>query len=188
MSAAARLRALLEPLRIYSFAPGTLSAAELSAAGAALDDFLARLLLLERETSPLTAESEGLSLWEDALGHTPPAGLDARRRAVLVQLASDGSMSLDALARTLEICGLAVSITENAADREMIEINFPGVAGIPDGFDSMRATIEELLPCHLEPFYDFNYITWTLFERCFPTWSTLDASGLSWRELELIIE
>lgn len=188
MSAGTRLRALLEPLRIYSFAGGTLSAAELDAAGAALDGFLASLRLVERETCPLTAETEGLALWEDALGHTPPDGLDARRRAVLVQLASDGSMSLAALAATLAICGLTVSITESAADREVIVINFPGVAGIPDGFEAMRETIEELLPCHLEPFYDFNYITWTLFERYFPTWSVLDASGLSWQEIELIIE
>lgn len=188
MSAAARLRALFEPLRLYSFASGTLSAAELDAAGAAIDGFLAQLLLLEREASPLTAEGEGLALWEELLGHTPPQSVDARRRAVLVQLASDGSTSLAALADTLAICGLDVAIAEDADDREVIVVSFPGVAGIPEGFAAMRAVIEELLPCHLEPRYDFRYISWTLFERHFPTWQALESSGLDWHGIEHIIE
>lgn len=183
-----RLRSLLEGLRIYDFSAASISGAELRAAGAAIDDLLARLTALDRERSPATAESEGLAMWEEALDLATLDTPDARRRAIQAKLAHDGSLDIAALARILTVCGAEVALSLSEDDREVLVIRFPGIGGVPEGFERMQKVIESLIPCHLEPYYHFYFITWLIFERRFRTWAALEAAAHTWHSLELVID
>lgn len=183
-----RIRALLEPLRLYDFEREGISSAELQAAADAIDDFADALGRLSLELSPTTAGEDGISMYEDLLDLHPPGDLEARRRGVLALLSSDGKASAAALTKLLAACGIAVNVREVSVDNQTIEISFPGVAGVPADFDRIQAIIERMLPCHLAVNYAFSFITWRLFERYFPKWSDLENSGYSWQELELIIK
>lgn len=57
----------------------------------------------------------------------------------------------------------------------MVEVYFPDVPGIPDGFDEMKKILEDILPSHLEIQYKFWYITWALMEERFDTWGDIEA-------------
>ena len=69
----------------------------------------------------------------------------------------------------------------------VVEVSFPDVPGIPDGFEDMRKIIEDILPCHLEIRYVYWYVTWARMEEQFPRWNGLEGSGLSWEELEKMV-
>lgn len=181
-----RMKALLEPLRLYNFEGKGIGVAELEAAAHAIDDFEQALGRLARELSPVTAGEDGISMYEDLLDLHPSGDLEARRRGVTAVLGARGT-SMAAVTRLLEACGIEVGVRETLADHT-IEVFFPGVAGVPADFERIQAIIERMLPCHLAIEYIYNYITWRIFERRFRTWNALEHSGYSWQELELIFE
>ena len=70
----------------------------------------------------------------------------------------------------------------------MVEVYFPDVPGIPDGFDEMKKILEDILPSHLEIQYKFWYITWALMEERFDTWGDIEAISPTWEELEKMVK
>ena len=186
MSYASYLRSLLRPLGIYDLSPTSFSGAELEALGAAADQLSAALDLLELETNAATAGDDGLARFESlfSIAHTPSQP-DARRLAVAgLMLIQPGAFTLESIEKTLSACGLEVSVRESG--NETIEINFPGVPGIPEDFDRVQSVIEGIIPCHLETVYDFNYIRWDTFELKFSTFNEFDSLVSSWDALELM--
>ena len=69
-----------------------------------------------------------------------------------------------------------------------MEVRFPDVPGIPDGVEGMKEIIEDILPCHLAVEYVYWYITWAMMEQRFATWGAVEAAGLSWEELEKLVQ
>ena len=61
-----------------------------------------------------------------------------------------------------------------------VKVYFPEVAGIPEGFDGLRAIIEEILPSHVDVTYVFWYNTWAMAAERHPTWGHAQDAGLSW--------
>ena len=45
---------------------------------------------------------------------------------------------------------------EETEDPLEVVVSFPGVEGIPAGFEQTKARIEEILPCHLLVKYQFS--------------------------------
>ena len=83
---------------------------------------------------------------------------------------------------TLSGCG----INARAAEGDQpgyVEVSFPDTAGIPAGFQALRAIIEDILPCHLEITYVFWYNSWAGLAERLPTWGAAAAAGRSWYEL-----
>ena len=72
------------------------------------------------------------------------------------------------------------------AEPGVVEVRFPDVPGIPEGFEQLWRIIEEILPCHLKVNYVYWYITWAMMEERFPTWG--DVEGHSWGELEKMVK
>ena len=70
----------------------------------------------------------------------------------------------------------------------VVEVYFPDVPGIPDGFDEMKKILEDILPSHLEIQYKFWYITWALMEERFDTWGDIEAISPTWEELEKMVK
>lgn len=118
-----------------------------------------------------------------------PVTHDLQRRrdalAALLRIGGD-SFTLAAINDNLKGCGLNAVASETGTPGE-VEVCFPEVPGIPDGFAEMKAIIEDILPCHLEIRYVYWYITWAMLEARFATWSDIEALGLTWGELEKLV-
>ena len=176
-------RELLEPLGLYAFEEGGLSAAEADALGEALDEIQENLDATEREATVATAEDAGLAGYEALLPFRPVSdSLEGRRQAVAALLRIDGcSFTLAALQETLLGCGIPATVTETE-EQFVVEVRFPEHRGIPEGFEEIARRIEQILPCHLEVRYVYQFPTWAQVEAAFPTWGDFD--GNSWNDLE----
>ena len=187
MSYAQAMRELLRPLGVYEL-EGTANGGELDSLGAALDGCGDELERIQREMLLSTAEDKGLELVEKLLARKPVTGDLARRRAALAALLRIGgdSFTLAAINDNLKGCGLNAVASETDTPGT-VEVRFPKVPGIPDGFEEMRAIIEEILPCHLDIRYIYWYITWAMMEARFATWGDIESMGLTWGELEKLV-
>lgn len=181
---AQRLQELLAPLGPYR-SQGAYSAGELSGEGHALDGVLASLEHLEREAMLDTAEEEGLEAIESLLVHRPVAKTAAARRAALAALLRIGgdSFTLQAINDNLRGCGLNVKVTETG-EPGLVEVSFPDVPGIPEGFEQLRKIIEDILPAHVEINYVYWYITWGMVEAKYGTWADIEAESPNWIVME----
>jgi len=188
MSHAQRLWELLLPLGPYR-SQGVYTAGEFSGEGRALDGVEAALEELEREVMLDTAEGQGLEKLESLLVHRPVADSAQGRRGALSALLRIGgdSFTLAAINDNLKGCGLnaVVSETEEAG---VVEVRFPDVPGIPDGFRQLRKIIEDIIPCHLKIRYVYWYITWQMMEERFGTWGAIEDGGYTWEELEKLVK
>lgn len=187
MSYAEELKALLRPLGVYEL-EGTANGAELECLGAALDGCGAALEQVEREMLVSTATDKGLEAVEALLSRRPVTDSLQRRRAALAALLRIGgdSFTLAAVNDNLAGCGLNAVASETETPG-VVEVRFPEVPGIPDGFAELRAIIEDILPCHLKIEYVYWYITWAMMEERFATWGAVEALGLTWGELEKLV-
>ena len=175
---------LLRPLGVYDLGAGTRNRAELDAYAGQLDDGCGHLEETAREMSLTTAESFGLEAVEELLPYRPVSPTAAERRAALAALLRIGgdSFTLAAVNDTLAGCGINAKAVETGAPG-YVEVYFPDVAGIPGGFDQLRAIIEEILPCHLEITYVFWYNSWGDLAQLVTTWGGAVSTGKSWYEL-----
>lgn len=184
---AERLWELLLPLGPYS-RQGVYTAGELAGEGSALDGVEAALDELEREAMLDTAEGDGLEKLESLLTHRPVAETPEQRRAALSALLRIGgdSFTLAAINDNIRGCGLNAQVSETD-DPGVVEVRFPDVPGIPEGFEQLRRIIEDILPAHLRVDYVYWYITWKMMERRFKTWKDIEDKSYTWEELEKLV-
>lgn len=182
------LKDLLRPLRVYEL-EGTANGGELKAQGQALDGVETGLEEIQREMLLSTAEGRGLEAIESLLARRPvTADLEMRRAALAALLRIGGdSFTLAAINDNLRGCGINAQARETGKAGR-VEICFPDVPGIPDGFEELREIIESILPAHLGVEYVYWYITWALMEQKFATWGEIEALGPTWEELEKMVE
>lgn len=176
---------LLRPLGVYNLDGGLFSSAELEAQGTALDECGAKLDRAAREMILCTAQAEGLSSIENLLPHRPVSETAEQRRKALAALLRIGgdSFTLNALNSNLAGCGISALVSETGVP-EQVKVVFPGVSGVPDGFDDLRKIIEDILPCHLEIEYVFRYASWAEIEEELRVWSDFESKMYLWGELE----
>lgn len=181
---AQKLQELLAPLGPYR-SQGVYSTGELDCEGHALDGVLASLEQLEREAMLDTAEEEGLEAIESLLVHRPVARTPAARRAALAALLRIGgdSFTLKAINDNLRGCGLNVKVAETG-EPGVVEVSFPDVPGIPEGFEQLRKIIEDILPAHVLINYVYWYITWEMVEAKYGTWADIEADNPTWTVME----
>ncbi len=187
MSYVERLWELLLPMGPYH-RQGVYISGELEGEGEALDGVAAALDELEREAMLDTAEDSGLEELESLLVHRPVAETAADRRAALSALLRIGgdSFTLKAINDNLRGCGLNAVVHETE-EAGVVEISFPDVPGIPDGFEQLKKIIEDILPCHLQINYVYWYITWQMMEDKFSTWGAIEEGGYTWEALEKLV-
>ena len=175
---------LLRPLKVYDLSAGTRNRAELDAYANQLNDGCDQIEETAREMSLTTAESFGLERVEELLPYRPASPTVAERRVALAALLRIGgdSFTLAAINDTLAGCGINAKAVETGTPG-YVEVYFPAVAGIPEGFDQLRAIIEEILPCHLEITYVFWYNSWADLAQMVTTWGGAASTGKTWYEL-----
>ena len=182
------LKELLRPLRVYEL-EGTANGAELEAQGQALDGVEAVLEEIQRELLISTAEDRGLEAIECPLARRPVMDDLEMRRAALAALLRIGgdSFTLAAINDNLKGCGVNAVASETGTPGR-VEVRFPDVPGVPDGFEEMRAIIESILPAHVEIGYVYWYMTWAMMEEKFDTWGDIEALQPTWTELEKMVK
>lgn len=185
---AERLWELLLPLGPYT-RQGVYTAGELAGEGSALDGVEAALDSLEREAMLDTAEGDGLEKLEGLLVHRPVAETPQARRTALSALLRIGgdSFTLAAINDNIKGCGLNAEVSETD-DPGVVEVRFPDVPGIPEGFEQLRKIIEDILPAHLQVEYVYWYITWGMVENRFHTWQDIEDKHYTWDGLERLVK
>lgn len=180
------LVSLLRPLGVYDLRTGTINRGELAAYGAQLDEAGAELEHTAREMNLATAEDFGLERIEALLPYRPVCETAGQRRQALAALLriSGDSFTPEAINDTLRGCGLNARAEETGRPG-YVDVYFPDVAGIPEGFDRLRVIIEEILPSHLDITYVFWYNTWAMAAQRHPTWGHAAATGQSWYGLAI---
>ena len=175
------LASLLRPLGVYDLREGTVNRGELEAYGVRLDHMAGELEDTAREMNLATAEGFGLERVEELLPYRPVCSTPGQRRAALAALLRIGGDSFTpaAINDTLRGCGLNAR-AEEGGQPGYVKVYFPEVAGIPEGFDGLRAIIEEILPSHVDVTYVFWYNTWAMAAERHPTWGHAQDAGLSW--------
>ncbi len=172
---------LLRPLGVYDLREDTVNRGELAAYGGALDGVGTELDDTAREMSLATAEGFGLERIEELLPYRPVCETTRQRQRALAALLriSGDSFTPAAVNDTLTGCGLNAA-AEETGKPGYVRVRFPEVAGIPEGFEQMKAIIEEILPCHLDIEYKFWYNTWAMVRERHPTWRHAMDTALSW--------
>ena len=186
MSYTEYLKDLLRPLGVYDLnAP--FNAGELEGAGEALDGVEGALEELLRESSLATAESWGLERMARLFVRRPAAGTPRALGAALAALLRIGgdSFTLEAINDTIAGCGIEASVEELGVG--IVEVSFPGVAGVPENFEQIKRIVEDILPPHLDIRYFFWFLTWEGLERKFSCWQDIEDQNLSWKELEAMV-
>lgn len=181
------LWALLEPLGVYSTEPDSIHQAELAALGAGFDAIHAQLERAEQEAVTATAKQEGLSRRETLFLRRPVAETaEERRAAISALLQIDGdSLTPSAINLTLQGCGIKAWAQELGDGK--LQIVFPEVAGIPEGFEQIESILLDILPCHLGVEFYFRYLTWAECERAVYTWDTVETAGHTWESFQLAV-
>ncbi len=188
MSCAEYLKEFLRPLGVYNLDAGTFNAQELDSIGAALDDCMEQLDRLCREMLVLTAQEEGLDQVASLLSLRPVTTSTTRRQAALAALLRIGGDSFTIAAINDNLAGCGLNAIASETDRpDIVEVRFPEVPGIPDGFAAMSKIIEQIIPCHLQIEYVYWYITWLILESKFSSWRELEAVELTWEGLEKLV-
>ena len=187
MSCGEYLKELLRPLGVYRL-EGTINGGELEAQGQVLDGVAGTLDTIQREMLLTTAEDTGLEAVECLLSRRPVTGTVEGRRAALAALLRIGgdSFTLAAINDNLAGCGINAVASETETPGT-VEVRFPDVPGIPDGFEELRAIIEDILPCHLAVEYVYWYVNWGMLEERFATWGELELLNLTWGEVEKLV-
>lgn len=187
MSYAAYLKDLLRPMGVYRL-EGTVNGDELESIGAVLDAQAAELERIEEEMLLTTAGSAGLDAIESLLSRKPVAATLERRRTALSALLRIGgdSFTLAGINDNLAGCGVN-AVAAETGELGRVEVRFPDVPGIPDGFEELCMIIEDILPCHLGIKYVFWYVTWAMLEVRFATWRAIESQGLTWRQIEKLV-
>jgi len=176
---------LLRPLRVYRLDKGSLSGAELYAAGEGLDAAAEALEKAVREGVLMTAEDEGLSRRERLFSRigvrvTP----ELRRLAIasLLRVGGDG-FTLEAVNQTISGCGVR-AVAAETDEQGVVRVTFPQVAGEPEDFARIRDIILEIMPCHLQVDFYFRFLTWEECEAAAWTWQGIEDAGHTWESFE----
>lgn len=154
------LRELLRPLHVYDLSPESFSGGEIEALGAAMDDAFAALQRHFRESLVMTAEDDGLAAMESLFPFMATEADAQRRRKALSGFLQISGDSFTAKAMNECLGAIGTSCRAEAADGGEIAVSFPGVPGRPAPWSEKKRIIESILPCHLQPRYDFWWNTW----------------------------
>ena len=181
------LRDLLQPLGVYDLS-APFNGGELDVQGEVLDGIMAWLEEIQRESSLTTAEDWGLEYIAKLFARRPVATQPRKLAAALAALLRIGgdSFTLAAINDTISGCGVPAVVKE--LGKGQVSVSFPGIAGEPQGFQSLKEIIEDILPAHLGIEYDFWFLTWQELEDNFPSWQSIEDLELSWTRLETFVE
>src|SRR5699024_1757234 len=102
----------------------------------------------------------GLDYWEKMLGISKNNNdIQTRRENIKAKMRSRGTTNIKVIKNICEAYSNGiVEIIVNHSDYSFV-VNFVGSIGMPQAFEELDKTINEIKPCHLAHSYKFNHIT-----------------------------
>ena len=102
----------------------------------------------------------GLDYWEKMLGISKNIfSIQTRRENIKAKMRSRGTTNIEVIKNICEAYSNGiVEIIVNHSDYSFV-VDFVGSIGMPQAFEELDKTINEIKPCHLAHSYKFNYIT-----------------------------
>ena len=100
----------------------------------------------------------GLDYWEKMLGISKNNNdIQTRRENIKAKMRTRGTTSIEVIKNICEAYSNGeVDVIVNHSDYSFV-IKFIGSIGIPQAFDELDKTIENIKPCHLAHSYEFTY-------------------------------
>lgn len=116
----------------------------------------------------------GLDRWESIVGieHIPQRSEISRRHFIEAKLRGTGTTTLSMLNDIVNaFYGFETTElpSENAVNFKLV-----GRRGIPKNLEDIQAAVNDVIPAHIEPRYEFTYLPW----------SELESSGMRWADAE----
>lgn len=102
--------------------------------------------------------THGLDRWENLLGikkNTLP--INTRRENIKAKMRSRGTSTVSVIKNICEAYSNGEVEINVMHDEYRFEIIFVGSIGVPNAFDELDKTINEIKPCHLAHSYKFTY-------------------------------
>ncbi|MBX6361374.1 MAG: DUF2313 domain-containing protein [Acidobacterium ailaaui] len=124
----------------------------------------------------------GLDRWESLVGieHIPQRSEISRRHFIEAKLRGAGTTTL---ARLNDIVNAFYGFETTELPSENA-VNFKLVSrrGIPKNLEDIQAAVNDVIPAHIDPRYEFTYLPWNELEASKMRWS--DAKEFTWKALE----
>lgn len=128
------------------------------------------------ETSTLT-----LKRWEDVtdIEWIPQRSVDSQRHFIMAKLRGTGTVTVELL-KEIADAFYEFDVEEEAAK---YEVNFKLVSrrGKPKNLEDIEAAIDDVIPAHIKPNFEFTYLPWSEVTAAKLTWEQADtytAEGL----------
>ncbi|KIL79603.1 Phage-like element pbsx protein xkdT [Bacillus badius] len=133
--------------------------------------------------SALTADAQKLIKWEVMLGIPVDTSksLSERRSVVIAKLRGIGTVTKELVKLTAESFEFGeVEVIEGDGT---VTIKFISELGLPPDLSDIQKALRDIVPAHLEIFYEFKYNTFAMVKANFATFEDLLNSGLTFEEL-----
>jgi hypothetical protein len=124
-----------------------------------------------------------LDRWERVLGITydKNRSLEARRQFINAKLRGNGTTTLALLDNVVDSFCKA-DLTEQATENA-VTIKTTGRRGIPPNFVDIKESVNDVIPAHIVPDFEFTYVPWHEIEEAAMQFD--DLSGFQWEKLEV---
>jgi Uncharacterised protein conserved in bacteria (DUF2313) len=116
----------------------------------------------------------GLDRWEKItdIEYLPQRSIPSRRHYIEAKLRGIGTVT-PALLKSIVDAFYTSEIYEEPSDYK-VRIKLVGKRGVPKNLEDIEAAVNDVIPAHLQPYFEFTYLPW----------SEVEAAGLTWEQAE----
>jgi hypothetical protein len=116
----------------------------------------------------------GLDRWEKVtdIEYLPQRSIPSRRHFIEAKLRGTGTVT-PALLKSIVDAFYTSEIYEEPNDYK-VRIKLVGKRGVPKNLEDIEAAVNDVIPAHLQPYFEFTYLPW----------SEVEAAGLTWEQAE----
>jgi Uncharacterized protein conserved in bacteria (DUF2313). len=116
----------------------------------------------------------GLDRWEKItdIEYLPQRSIPSRRHYINAKLRGVGTVT-PALLKSIVDAFYTAEIYEEPSEYK-VRIKLIGKRGVPKNLEDIEAVVNDVIPAHLQPYFEFTYLPW----------SEVEAAGLTWEQAE----
>jgi hypothetical protein len=116
----------------------------------------------------------GLDRWEKItdIEYLPQRSIPSRRHYIEAKLRGIGTVT-PALLKSIVDAFYTSEIYEEPSDYK-VRIKLVGKRGVPKNLEDIEVAVNDVIPAHLQPYFEFTYLPW----------SEVEAAGLTWEQAE----
>jgi Uncharacterised protein conserved in bacteria (DUF2313) len=116
----------------------------------------------------------GLDRWEKItdIEYLPQRSIPSRRHYIAAKLRGIGTVT-PALLKSIVDAFYTAEIYEEPSEYK-IRIKLVGKRGVPKNLEDIEAAVNDVIPAHILPYFEFTYLPW----------SEVEAAGLTWEQAE----